>query len=156
MSQFNDIKGRPNLTHRVDVLHTSRSKSFLGLLKEKYAYIICFVDKTQDKLLFFALYCQTSNSTICRDWNLLSISVYHLKPAKISCDSWPTDSLVCKLQFMLLPIFRCSASPYVVRSHQKRIVECKIQKNWCTVTVAPTIEYHGGHSRTPANLKIQF
>ena len=29
--------------------------------------------------------------------------------------------------------------------------ECKIQKNWCTVTVAPTIERHGGHSRTPAN-----
>ena len=23
----------------------------------------------------------------------------------------------------------------------------KIQKNWCTVTVAPTIEHHGGHSR---------
>ena len=29
--------------------------------------------------------------------------------------------------------------------------KCKIQKNWCTVTVAPTIEHHGGHSRTPAN-----
>ena len=29
----------------------------------------------------------------------------------------------------------------------------KIQKNWCTVTVAPTIEHHGGHSRTPANQK---
>ena len=28
---------------------------------------------------------------------------------------------------------------------------CKIQKNWCTVTVASTIEHHGGHSRTPAN-----
>ena len=27
----------------------------------------------------------------------------------------------------------------------------KIQKNWCAVTVAPTIEHHGGHSRTPAN-----
>ena len=27
----------------------------------------------------------------------------------------------------------------------------KIQKNWCTVTVAPTIEHHGGHSRTPVN-----
>ena len=27
----------------------------------------------------------------------------------------------------------------------------KIQKNWCTVTVAPTIEHHGGHSRTPGN-----
>ena len=27
----------------------------------------------------------------------------------------------------------------------------KIQKNWCTVTVAPTIEHHDGHSRTPAN-----
>ena len=25
--------------------------------------------------------------------------------------------------------------------------ECKIQKNWCTVTVAPTIEHHDGHSR---------
>ena len=30
-------------------------------------------------------------------------------------------------------------------------IQCKIQKNWCTVTVAPTIEHHGGHSRTPAN-----
>ena len=29
--------------------------------------------------------------------------------------------------------------------------KCKIQKNWCTVTMAPTIEHHGGHSRTPAN-----
>ena len=29
--------------------------------------------------------------------------------------------------------------------------KCRIQKNWCTVTVAPTIEHHGGHSRTPAN-----
>ena len=29
--------------------------------------------------------------------------------------------------------------------------KCKIQKNWCTVTVEPTIEYHGGHSRTPVN-----
>ena len=29
--------------------------------------------------------------------------------------------------------------------------ECKIQKNWCTVTVAPTIEHHGGHSWTPEN-----
>ena len=26
-----------------------------------------------------------------------------------------------------------------------------IQKNWCTVTVAPTIEQHGGHPRTPAS-----
>ena len=26
-----------------------------------------------------------------------------------------------------------------------------IQKNWCTVTVAPTIKHHGGHSRTTAN-----
>ena len=25
----------------------------------------------------------------------------------------------------------------------------KIQKNWCTVTLAPTIEHHGEHSRTP-------
>ena len=25
--------------------------------------------------------------------------------------------------------------------------KCKIQKNWCTVTVAPTKEHHGGHSR---------
>ena len=31
------------------------------------------------------------------------------------------------------------------------IKQCKIHKNWCTVTVAPTIEHHGWHSRTPAN-----
>ena len=27
----------------------------------------------------------------------------------------------------------------------------KIQKNWCTVTVVPTLKHHGGHSQTPAN-----
>ena len=26
-----------------------------------------------------------------------------------------------------------------------------VQKNWSTVTVAPTIEHHDGHLRTPAN-----
>ena len=31
------------------------------------------------------------------------------------------------------------------------LYECKIQKNWCTVTVTQTIEHHGGHSRTPAH-----
>ena len=29
--------------------------------------------------------------------------------------------------------------------------KCKIQKNWCNATVAPTIEHHGGHSWTPEN-----
>ena len=29
----------------------------------------------------------------------------------------------------------------------------KKQKNWCNVTVAPTIEHHGGYSWTPANTK---
>ena len=29
--------------------------------------------------------------------------------------------------------------------------KCKIQKNWCTVTVVPTIDHHDGHSWTPAN-----
>ena len=33
----------------------------------------------------------------------------------------------------------------------RKSLKCKIQKNWCTVTVIPTIEHHGGHSRTPAN-----
>ena len=28
--------------------------------------------------------------------------------------------------------------------------KCEIQKNWCTVTVSPTKEHHGGYSRTPA------
>ena len=37
--------------------------------------------------------------------------------------------------------------------YQQKILtmQSKIQKNWCTVTVAPTIEHHGGHSRIPAN-----
>ena len=30
-------------------------------------------------------------------------------------------------------------------------IQCKIQKNRCTVTVTTTIEHHGGHSRTPVN-----
>ena len=37
------------------------------------------------------------------------------------------------------------------RQRQQVWQKCKIQKNWCTVTVAPTIEHHGGHSRAPAN-----
>ena len=38
----------------------------------------------------------------------------------------------------------------VIKSSPLKL-ECKIQKNWCTVTVVPTIEHHGGHPRTPAN-----
>ena len=32
-----------------------------------------------------------------------------------------------------------------------QLFQYKIQKNWCTLTVTPKIEHHGGHSRTPAN-----
>ena len=41
----------------------------------------------------------------------------------------------------------------IISTRQREQVwqKCKIQKYWCTVTVAPTIEHHGGHSRTPAN-----
>ena len=31
--------------------------------------------------------------------------------------------------------------------------KCKIHKNWCTVTVAPTIEHHGGH---PKSIEVLF
>ena len=34
--------------------------------------------------------------------------------------------------------------------------KCKIQKNWCTVTVAPTIEHHGGHSWTQRSICLSF
>ena len=37
------------------------------------------------------------------------------------------------------------------RQREQLWQKCKIQTNWCTVTVAPTIEHNGGHSRTPAN-----
>ena len=43
----------------------------------------------------------------------------------------------------------CSTSS--TRQREQAWQNCKIQKNWCTVTVAQTIEHHGGHSRTPAN-----
>ena len=43
------------------------------------------------------------------------------------------------------------SSLHLSKHHNISDIKCKIQKNWCTVTVAPTIEYHGGHSRTPAN-----
>ena len=45
---------------------------------------------------------------------------------------WPFRFVVCSFWFQTLEL-------------------CKIQNNWFTVTVAPTIEHHGGHSRTPAN-----
>ena len=35
------------------------------------------------------------------------------------------------------------------RQREQVLQKCKIQNNWCTVTVAPTIEHHSGHSRTP-------
>ena len=31
---------------------------------------------------------------------------------------------------------------------------CKIQQNWCTVTVVPAIEHHSGHSRTLENQRL--
>ena len=42
----------------------------------------------------------------------------------------------------------CTASS--TRQKEQVWQKCKIQMNWYTVTVAPTIEHHG-HSRTPAN-----
>ena len=43
----------------------------------------------------------------------------------------------------------CTTSSTRQREHVWQ--KCKIQKNWCTVTVAPAIEHHSGHSRTHAN-----
>ena len=38
--------------------------------------------------------------------------------------------------------------PWHMCMYSRSKFRCKIQKNWCTVTVAPTIEHHGGHLRT--------
>ena len=46
--------------------------------------------------------------------------------------------------------FMCYRRP-IFNQHLTKEGEFKIQKSWCTVTVASTIEHHGGHSRTPAN-----
>ena len=51
----------------------------------------------------------------------------------------------CSLPTIVFLIFREIGKLYV-----KALLQCKIQKHWCTVTVAPTIEHRGGHSRTPA------
>ena len=37
--------------------------------------------------------------------------------------------------------------------HERK--ECKMQKNWCTVTVTPTIEHQGRHSWTPAKPEVR-
>ena len=49
--------------------------------------------------------------------------------------------------------FRWNISFLWINHHWEGLLlyKCKIQKNWCTVTVAPTIEHYGGHSRTHAN-----
>ena len=36
-------------------------------------------------------------------------------------------------------------------AQMQKVYECKIQKNWCTVTVAPTIEHH-----EDANITLRF
>ena len=40
------------------------------------------------------------------------------------------------------------------RQRQQVWQKCKIQKNWCTATVVPTIEHHGGHS-DPCKPKVR-
>ena len=44
----------------------------------------------------------------------------------------------------------CTANS--TRQREQVWQKCKIQKNWCTVTVEPTIEHHAGHSRTPSKV----
>ena len=45
----------------------------------------------------------------------------------------------------------CPAGAISSNFNQICMQVCKIQKNRCTVAVAPTIEHHGRHSRTPVN-----
>ena len=52
----------------------------------------------------------------------------------------------------VLLISRCMTDSLYFKG---RSVKCKIQKNWCIVTVAPTIEHHGGHSRTPGKTEVR-
>ena len=47
------------------------------------------------------------------------------------------------------PAGNCTISS--TRQREQVWKKCKIQKNWCTVTVASKIEHHYGHSQTPAN-----
>ena len=73
------------------------------------------------------LWCQWSLSCVEPTAQVsLLYKLYHLQHINLKC---------CTLNVWCIIIFN----------------QCKIQKNWCTVTVAPTIEHHGGHSRTPAN-----
>ena len=63
----------------------------------------------------------------------------HNTPGKRHNNTWVEPSLAGN----------CTTSS--TRQREQVWQKCKIQNNWCTVIVAPTIEHHGGHSRTPAN-----
>ena len=68
----------------------------------------------------------------------------------IHLGSWNFIHLLLMSQGCALSILGSKVFGYL-RLKIVKTIPCKIQKNWCTVTVAPTIEHHGGHSRTPAN-----
>ena len=66
---------------------------------------------------------------------------------------WQPRSKPGRLTRRICEIITSRLSPLWREGHPDLMwsYQCKIQKNWCTVTVAPTIEHHCGHSRTPAN-----
>ena len=71
------------------------------------------------------------------DWHYIG-SLSHNTPGKRHNNTW-VEPLAGN----------CTTSS--TRQREQVWQNLKIQENWCTVTVAPTIEHHGGHSQTPVN-----
>ena len=97
-------------------------------------YNVCILKQQQDKR-------KTSNSC-----NLLE-QVNTIPPLYI------TSTIEINAKPLILVLFMSLKTFWKICLSYCRVVllECKTQKNWCTVTVAPTIEHHGRHSRSPAN-----
>ena len=52
------------------------------------------------------------------------------------------------INYFIIPSKKWGRSIYII--DRVNIDQCEIQKNWCTATVATTIEQYGGHTWTPA------
>ena len=85
----------------------------------------------------------------------------------VVCLDWLCFVLICKIVSTTVLIEEVTRNFITRNSHAKwchfnrYVWDCvlgyyvKIQRNWCTVTVVPTIEHYGGHSRTPADQRLR-
>ena len=94
--------------------------------------------------------------------NILHFIQKEFKHILPSINWYPRYIIAKNNNFLPFELFHCQfgncifkfIKKYNPRSEFENV--CKIQKNWCIVTVAPTIEHHCGHSWTPVTQRLKL